>query len=1024
MNVFEMNEISNFQKFHRAFPLEPYFSTNQLKTYLNSPKIDSVSPTWEIEKKMNPSNDQAKKWFENLEKARTNNVNMGIMRVSNRPKALYIDFDFKLPTHVSATRVEFQHDDFENIQRWVLDALEICTHIPKTRIELANFVDCLILQRDEDIDPEKRKFGMHVEFPFLVLDNGSSLIECMKHIGMRKEFSFPHENSVEECLDNCMNKAWYLYGSGKKSNKNPYQITHICQYGNPPKSYNKNFTDEIITFFKKHKLTDWNGNDVKIKKGCKIESMLIFLLDPAHYCKGNLPEFVCVFNREEKKKVQDETVFLEDGLSTHDDATIESLLMSIDNKWAEDWAKWMTIAFALKRYYTDKQQDETGLRLFHLFSQRCPEKYKEHETTSLWHSLKLNSTAYSNDLVATLTGRRRILTRNNSLPGSQQFSQSYLNDGARGNVQQNYQSILFPLKVEILPCLCLNKTESCYESLISYERHFSLSDPRQPYGNETFKWLFEELVTKRVIKIPQREGYIIFNGHSVWVESDLPSVKSTLQSQISENVLQFQCDGPFQKSNIFTMWFDQLEQALGIPQNLPREDQQKIHNKLVKTTTEGKELQNMKKAVNDAKTLESAIKSILTKFEVSDLIQSGLLKVNNENLGIVPFTNGAFDCYTGTFRNTRNFIRAHKKEVLENQMINSNVCIDKRQISEIFTHSTKYDFEEINEDDINNLMAFMRDVLPNEDILEFFLDILSESAFGRNYHNKIVQMIGKGANGKSTLTRLLELAFGEMFQAMSSSAVNESSVRKQSGGPDSFLMQITKDHVRLITMADIPNFKFDHSMLKKLSGLDQIAVRDLYQKAVSRICGALILLGGNSVIRLTAMEPAMVRRLIFIPFNTTFVTQSDYDAMSEETRRNVRIKKDIDDEEMIKMGKTLMVFLCKRLSDRIRVAKENGSIRTLDLPPILKQYQEDCIFRTTNFLEFVKTRFVRSNTVTTDALQIRESFLSFEKAPHGKQENLTPEMVENMLESVFERVQVGNNVHFKIKHVEVESMDM
>lgn len=941
---------------------------------------------------------------------------MGIMRVSNRSKALYLDFDFKLPSNVNLKRVTFQDLDFENIQKWVVNALEMCNHIPKRRSHLEFFSDCLILQRDEDIDPETRKFGLHVEFPFLVLDSGSKLVECMKHIGMGATISVPHENSIEACLDNCMNKAWYLYGSGKKSNDNLYQITHICEFGKPPIPYNKSINVDILNFFKKHKISHWNGTQVSMKKTTKIESMLIFLLDPAHFSKQYLPEFHCVFNREQPDHVQNDTIFLNDVGGVGDQATIEPLLETIDITWATERNKWITMGFALKKYF--KHNDDRGLQLFDKFSKRCEEKYNEHETTSTWNSLNADSTAHSNDLLQILKGRRQIRVQNTSSVNQlNPINPSNVSFNADRNVLDNYQSLLFKLQVSILPCLCIHKIEACQESLIFYERIFSLSDPLKPYGHEMFKWFFEELIMRRVIKLPQRENvFVVFNGHSVWKECNLQTVTSTLQSQIHENILMFQCEGTHQKNNIFDIWFAQLEAFSNIPQDLDRVPKQQIHKKLL-ASFEGKEIHAMRKACYDPKTLESVMKSI--RFEIDDLIQRSLAKINNENLGIFPFANGVFDMYTGMFRNSGNWIRVHKKLILENQLHNVNEPIDRLQISEIFTHSTNYDFEEINEDDVDVVMAFLRDVFPSDEILQFFLDILSESTFGRNFHNKIVQMIGKGANGKSTLTRLLELAFGELFQAMSSSATSANSVKKQTGGPDSFLMQITKDHVRLITMADIPNFDFDHSLLKKLSGLDQIPVRELWCKAVTRICGALILLGGNSVIRLTAMEPSMVRRLIFIPCTTSFVSQSDFDAMSPENRGNFRIKKDIAEDEMRKMGKTLMIFLCKRLSDRIRVAKENESIRTLEIPLCLKQYQEDCIFRTTNFLEFVKTRFVRSTTMTTLALDIREAFLTFEKAPHGKHENLTPEMVENMLESVFERVQSGNKVYFRISHIPV-----
>ncbi|KZS16065.1 Uncharacterized protein APZ42_018269 [Daphnia magna] len=332
------------------------------------------------------------------------------------------------------------------------------------------------------------------------------------------------------------------------------------------------------------------------------------------------------------------------------------------------------------------------------------------------------------------------------------------------------------------------------------------------------------------------------------------------------------------------------------------------------------------------------------------------------------------------FRNARNLVFKHKHP-------EENVQND--EWSEIFTVGTKYAFSENTEEEIQTLLSFMSSILPDEDILNFFFDILAESTFGRNTHNKIILMLGKCANGKSTMTSVLAYAFGDLFEAFGHSAA----VKKQ-------LIEITDNHcVRLIGMADTPTLNFNHSLLKQLSGLDSIPVKELHPTATIRTCEAMIIFGGSTVMHV-------------------------YDSMSEETRRNVRKREEITEAQMRAMGKTLMVFLCKRQADRMREAKAKSQERTrkLEIPQSLKKFQEECILKTHDFLEFVRSNFERSFSENDiiETSTIREMYLSRFK----KTKTFSLETVENMLESVFEKVTKQERNYVKLKIIQRESNDV
>ena len=86
----------------------------------------------------------------------------------------------------------------------------------------------------------------------------------------------------------------------------------------------------------------------------------------------------------------------------------------------------------------------------------------------------------------------------------------------------------------------------------------------------------------------------------------------------------------------------------------------------------------------------------------------------------------------------------------------------------IVTKCTKYDFDNTNFEYQDDVLKFLREVFPDNDLYNYMITTLSSCLDGRNKEETLSFWTGvsskqTGSNGKSTLCNLLASAFGEYF---------------------------------------------------------------------------------------------------------------------------------------------------------------------------------------------------------------------------------------------------------------------
>lgn len=191
------------------------------------------------------------------------------------------------------------------------------------------------------------------------------------------------------------------------------------------------------------------------------------------------------------------------------------------------------------------------------------------------------------------------------------------------------------------------------------------------------------------------------------------------------------------------------------------------------------------------------------------------------------------------------------------------------------TFSTGYNYNlDYNEThpDIMEIEHIIKLIQPNDEIRLFMMCHIASILEGGNSDQIIVFWIGPGGqNGKSTIEKLIEYAFGDYCQQMENTVLTKP--RPGSSAPTPELANKKGVRITLIHEPEQQD-KIHGGFLKQLTGQDQITTRGLYEKKqVSFLPLFKMLLIANYFTEFTSINDAAVwRRIRAIEFTQKFVT--------------------------------------------------------------------------------------------------------------------------------------------------------
>ncbi len=218
---------------------------------------------------------------------------------------------------------------------------------------------------------------------------------------------------------------------------------------------------------------------------------------------------------------------------------------------------------------------------------------------------------------------------------------------------------------------------------------------------------------------------------------------------------------------------------------------------------------------------------------------------------LISFENGTFDSETCTFREHR--------------------------ASDYLTHMLPYDLpQQVDSVIREELESVIRDIIPDDEVRDFLILLLSLHLEGINRHNIAMIWTGIGGNGKSFLAELLQSAFCSLYKQPSPTLLT--SERPSSDRPMADLCSFKTSRV-LLTSEPQAGKKINSGFLKFLTGCDRVTTRNLnssvYMEYIPRflvtlLCNVVPLFeGGDEEVR------GLWRRIKIIHFSTVFKTNPD-----------------------------------------------------------------------------------------------------------------------------------------------------
>lgn len=241
-------------------------------------------------------------------------------------------------------------------------------------------------------------------------------------------------------------------------------------------------------------------------------------------------------------------------------------------------------------------------------------------------------------------------------------------------------------------------------------------------------------------------------------------------------------------------------------QNDYRRDIIDCHNKAMNATNDDE-----KKLLDDRITIMEKIITLLLstdyKKKVIEELKSLFYDAKFEekidsNINLLGFENGVYDLTTNVFRNGTP--------------------------DDYITLSTKNNYKRFSESmrSFSNVKKFLEQIIPNENVRDYFIQVLASCLTGSTKEEKLYILNGSGANGKSLLMDLLNVCLGDYFMTCPITMITSKRGKSNETSPEKVRMKGKRCGVFQETD---DGEKMNIGIVKELTGGDKILVRDLYK---------------------------------------------------------------------------------------------------------------------------------------------------------------------------------------------------
>lgn len=197
--------------------------------------------------------------------------------------------------------------------------------------------------------------------------------------------------------------------------------------------------------------------------------------------------------------------------------------------------------------------------------------------------------------------------------------------------------------------------------------------------------------------------------------------------------------------------------------------------------------------------------------------------------------------------------------------------------SDCISYSTKLNYKEYNPNskEAKELDKFLREVMPNDNVRKYMLDMLACTLDGSVKQESFYIMAGKlesGSNGKSTLMNLVQKAFGDYYCNLPISLITQ---KRQSSNAAQSELERTKGRRIAVMQEPGEGDKINIGLMKELSGNDRIQARALFKNPIEFTPQFKMYLMCNAIPEVPGNDDGTWRRIKLIEFTSIFKQDPD-----------------------------------------------------------------------------------------------------------------------------------------------------
>jgi len=207
----------------------------------------------------------------------------------------------------------------------------------------------------------------------------------------------------------------------------------------------------------------------------------------------------------------------------------------------------------------------------------------------------------------------------------------------------------------------------------------------------------------------------------------------------------------------------------------------------------------------------------------------------------------------------------------------------------VSSNTTGYNAPKFNTDTIK-IMKLFDGIFENDKMVDYMLNIFAKCLSGDNREEELYVWIGKGGrNGKGTLSRLLQLAFGNLMKEVDISTF----VKEQSSAGQANANLVGMKNKRIvITTEPEAHDKLLVGQLKKMRGKDGIECRGLYERrTIVYYPQFRLFIQANDEVKLSKVDKAIQKTLKTVKFDIDFVEEPK---LSNERKINHDLKTEME----------------------------------------------------------------------------------------------------------------------------------